>query len=455
MINLIKEFPVPLVYKIIGRGKCTGELEIRSKNFTRRFGFSQGRLECAHSEVPQERLVDILLLMGVLDRDQAVRIKAMSGQKPVDRIGRIMVQQGFLSEKRLYDCLVAQAIQIAANTFGLTDGQWRFNLNNATPTGPNYRIQFPRIIIQGARQIHDFSIYKNLFGGCLIKTVPPPERIKKLLSPSEITFVNRIAAQPGKTVADHLRGIRFEAEIFWRELVKLFLLDVLEFSDTARWASDTQTMIQTQFSLELTKPSVSLPPDLGRLRSLIETTKRSQPTPSESIPSETIQLAPEKTAVEKPEKSSHAISGIDFLPKSGETGTQRKASVIFPMAQKLYNEGKYREAVLALGRIVRPDRSPAAHILLLGLCQSRIAEFHHDAEQNLRLAAEKEPENPDPLFALGDLYRWQKNTRKSLETYRKALKMFQSQIRTDKQGIDEDEIPLSKKLLMTFRKKIE
>lgn len=441
MINRIEEFPIPLVFKLIGRGKSSGELVVRSRNATRKFYFTKGKHDYSTSDIPEERLVEILLLMGLMDREQAVRIKAKTAMNPSAKVGRILVEEGVLTQKKLYDCLIAQSIQIAANAFGLVEGEWEFTpAESDYPPEKTYRIDLARIIGEGVKKICDFSTYKSLFGRCLIKNGLLPERTKRLLSPFELKFLTQVTAQQGKTVSDILRKVTFPAEIFWRETVKLYLLNALEFQDTDKWASNTDTMIQAEVDMGATKPSTA------RLRELELIPSAGAPLPIDPDGESAVFVG--EGDDESPTKM-ETSPVIETPDNASESSIQRRAQVSFQMAEKLYSDGKYRDAALILSRAVRPESSPGSHFLLLGLCYSRVPGKLNDAEQCLVLAKEKDPDDPEPLFALGDLYRNARKGPKALEAYRTALKLYQGQNRAE----EDPESMARKKFFFTLRKK--
>lgn len=441
MINRIEEFPIPLVFKLIGRGKSSGELVVRSRNSTRKFYFTKGKHDYSISDSQQERLVEILLLMGLMDRDQAVKIKAKTAMNPSAKVGRILVEEGVLTQKKLYDCLIAQSIQIAANAFGLVEGEWEFTpAETDYPPEKTYRIDLARVIGEGVKKIYDFSTYKSLFGRCLIKAGLLPEKTKKLLSPFELKFLIQITAQQGKTVSDILRKVTFPAEIFWRETVKLYLLNALEFQDTDKWASNTDTMVQAEVDMGATKPSAA------KMREMEHIPSAGAPLPFD--PEKDSDLFAEDGDEESPTKMETAPV-IETSDSASESSIQRRAQVSFQMAEKLYNDGKYKDASLILSRAVRPESSPGSHFLLLGLCYSHLTGRQNEAEQCLILATEKDPGDPDPLFALGDLYRNVKKGAKALEAYRMALKLYQGQSRAE----EDPESVARKKFFFTLRKK--
>jgi tetratricopeptide (TPR) repeat protein len=99
----------------------------------------------------------------------------------------------------------------------------------------------------------------------------------------------------------------------------------------------------------------------------------------------------------------------------------KAARELFVKANYLYKKKMYTEAATLLQMAMNKDNSKANYYLLLGICQSKIPTAVRDGERNLHKAAEMEPWNADPLFALGELYRSENMMKKAKAYFKKAL----------------------------------
>ena len=101
----------------------------------------------------------------------------------------------------------------------------------------------------------------------------------------------------------------------------------------------------------------------------------------------------------------------------------QKARALYLKANAFYKEKKYWEAAALLEDAVKRDVSKPSYFLLLGLCQAKSPETQKMAEKNLKKAAEMEPWNADPVFALGELYRSENFLKKAQVHFKQALEL--------------------------------
>jgi hypothetical protein len=94
-------------------------------SFIRRLMIDQGALKTAHSDVPSERLGEVMVSLGVITPDQLARcVLSTTGR----RFGEIAIEQGFVDQKMLFDMLHAQAERIFQNALLVNAGHYVFTL---------------------------------------------------------------------------------------------------------------------------------------------------------------------------------------------------------------------------------------------------------------------------------------------------------------------------------------
>lgn len=110
-------------------------------------------------------------------------------------------------------------------------------------------------------------------------------------------------------------------------------------------------------------------------------------------------------------------------PRLTKADLVKQAREFYTKANHLHNQKKYFEAASLLQKAIQIDKSRANYFLLLGLCQSKMLATKKMAENNLKKAAQMEPWNADPVFALGQLYKSENLMKKAKIYFEKALQI--------------------------------
>ena len=157
------ESPVPFVLRKIFLEKSNGELTIKGENFEKNLYFSDGNLCFAKTNILHERLGEVLFKIGKIDQTQFWDIhKLISGQK--NRLGKILVENNFISQKDLFFGLIHQVRVIALSTFTLTSGEWEFSaVLPDIPEDSRFKIELPGIFVEGVSRFKSLPLFKNNF----------------------------------------------------------------------------------------------------------------------------------------------------------------------------------------------------------------------------------------------------------------------------------------------------
>src|SRR5262245_28061394 len=108
----------------VSEQKQTGVLHIRRGPIEKHVFFQDGRVVFARSTDLDERLGEVLLRLGKVTCrhvDDALR-KALPGQ----RLGTVLVQEGYLSASDLYHGVIRQVEEILYDLFDWSDGEYEF-----------------------------------------------------------------------------------------------------------------------------------------------------------------------------------------------------------------------------------------------------------------------------------------------------------------------------------------
>lgn len=146
----LKKTPVPDVLSLVHSIAQEGELVFSFSDATKRLYLRGGNIVFASSTLVDDRLGEMLLARGRLDRKTFEEASALTvaGKK----FGRILVERGILTAHDLYDAVRDQIEGIVHSLFAYTDGTFVFN---AQPLSISNPIRLPNVmthyILEGVR----------------------------------------------------------------------------------------------------------------------------------------------------------------------------------------------------------------------------------------------------------------------------------------------------------------
>jgi tetratricopeptide (TPR) repeat protein len=446
MANLVKKYPVPLLFKKVLKDNLSGILVVKGENFTKKLYFSKQELQFASSDLAQERLGEILYTRGKLSREQFIVLHKMADNTN-DKMGKLLVQQHILDRQGLFAALQDQVKTIAVSTFSMASGEWTFTVEKPKiPNNQKFKINLAELIIEGSQNILDFSYYKKRFNLRAPITLPIPEHVGQSLSPDDIRFYvklskcNNISSEQIQSLMD------IPEKLFWQRISYMYLLNIIDFTE---FRIDSEHQKDVEFIAYLHDRLKANSIDHYELLALKDTasvndardkyfsfSKRydsmAQEAPPDSQTREKIDFVLEKA------QEAFDVLGDEDKKKAYDTGKQQrvtletfniqkekiqKARKLYLKAHSLYEDKKFHEVVHLLEEAIKLDSGRSSYYLLLGLSQSRIPSIRPLAEKNLQKAAEMEPWNADPVFYLGQLYWVENMFKKAEECYRKALEI--------------------------------
>ncbi len=151
------ETPLPRVLRALQDAKATGVLTVTRNDQTKLIYFKQGDMVCASSRYEDDRLGEMLLKWGKISYTQyETSVRLLKETKK--RQGAILVEQGFLTPKELFQAVTTQVKEIIFSLFTWLDGDYRFE-EGALPATDiiTLRMSSGALIYEGIRRIHDFT----------------------------------------------------------------------------------------------------------------------------------------------------------------------------------------------------------------------------------------------------------------------------------------------------------
>ncbi len=439
----IIESPIPFVLRKVFIEKISGELTIAGENFEKNLYFSKGNLCFAKTNVLHERLGEVLFKIGKIDQTQFWDIhKLISGQK--NKIGKILVQNNFLSQKDLFFGLIYQVRVIALSTFTLTSGEWNFSaVLPEIPDDSRFNIELPGIFVEGIPRFKSLPLFKNNFFKRSLQIKPISDEISSFLKSDDIDFFKKLSSFPNEPVEKVMTEVGIQDELFWQKLALFFLLDILEFTDMA---IDKELYKNYEDLIALHNKLKAKDMDYYELFNLKNTVtfneikdayyqyaKKFHPDRLGDVPYPELKekanfvFARINKAFEvlsneekRREYDTTGYKEIQDSEKSLENQIE-KANLYYRKAKTLYSQQRFREAASLMEEAVRNDPNKASFYLLLGLSQSNIPNLRRTAEKNFQKVIELEPWNPEPFAALGLLFQYEKLEKRAESFYKKAL----------------------------------
>jgi curved DNA-binding protein CbpA len=437
------ESPVPFVLRKVFMEKISGELIIKGENFEKSLYFSQGDLCFARTNVLHERLGEVLFKVGKIDQSQFWDIhKLISGQK--ERIGSILVQNNFISQKDLFYGLIHQMRVIALSTFALTSGEWDFSPKlPEIPDDSRFKIELPGIFAEGVLRFKSLPLFKNNFIKRMLQTKPISDEIGSFLKSEDVELFKVLSAHPGETVEKVAAKTGLADELLWQKLSLFFLLNVLEFPAPPVNREQSQNNEALLALYENMKARDMDYYDVFNLKNnatfneikevYYQFAKKFHPdrlgefSNSEMREKANFVFARINKAFEvlsnEEKRREYDMKGykeIRNADKSSENLVE-KANLYYRKAKTLYSQQRFRETASLMEEVIRNDAGKAAYYLLLGLAQSNIPNLRRVAEKNFQKVIELEPWNPEPYAALGLLFQYEKMDKRAENFFRKAL----------------------------------
>jgi hypothetical protein len=138
-----------------------GELSVIDGELVRRVMMDQGALKAAFSNVPSERLGEVMVSLGTITVDQLARcvLEATEGR----RFGEIALEAGFVDRQRLFAMLQAQAERIFQASLLVTSGRYTFLLAKDDDDAPAMTLHMPiqTLLLESVQKMDEMALFRE------------------------------------------------------------------------------------------------------------------------------------------------------------------------------------------------------------------------------------------------------------------------------------------------------
>ncbi len=157
----LRIFSVAELLALISSMQRSGSLTLMVPFARKVIHFIDGRIVAAASDVPDDRLGEVLWRCGMLSLEQLSQVHDLV--TPKKKLGAVLVERGLLSARGLYEGIKNQVLEIVYSTFSFERGEFVFIQGRpAVRTSVHLDLPTRQIISEGLRRIEDMIRLEEL-----------------------------------------------------------------------------------------------------------------------------------------------------------------------------------------------------------------------------------------------------------------------------------------------------
>ena len=133
--------------------KATGSLILQNRESIKSIHLKEGNIVYASSNVPGDRLGEVLLRLGRISPEQfhrSVELLRETGKQQ----GTILVEEGYITAKELFEGLKSQVREIIYSLFMWEEGQYRFVQEELPKHAISLQLDMVHLISEVLKRIH-------------------------------------------------------------------------------------------------------------------------------------------------------------------------------------------------------------------------------------------------------------------------------------------------------------
>jgi hypothetical protein len=161
MGELVNRMTVVEIINLVTSTAWSGELHIASPEGARVLTIAQSVLKHARTEIERERIGELLVRGGQLER---VQLGELLRKKPADlRFGQLLIQRGLLDEEQLFKQLQHQTETIFYGAMLVETGFYWFVAppENSPPPPTTFHLSIQGLLMEGVQRIDEMALYRE------------------------------------------------------------------------------------------------------------------------------------------------------------------------------------------------------------------------------------------------------------------------------------------------------
>lgn len=470
---------IGLRFREIFLGLKTGQLIFQRGGITKSFLCQDGGLIFAKTNISEERLGEILFRTGKISSEVQATLPKFS--LPNQFIGESLVQRRLISQRDLYDSLLAQFNVVALTCFSFFDGTLTFQpMERFVDQEFELRISLPLIIERGIRSMEFHPALKTFLSEKI--PVPKGDSVAPYLADEEKALWQRTDSN---TPADLLQAVSgIPPEKFWKTIYLFYCLDLVDLKEEEGATTKIAPPPRPEPAAPPAKPRpAAVPPASPKAPPPPRPEKTTPPTGMEEQLAEALELhyklaeldyfqllgvdrtadetevkkayfklarrfhpdlfgrnldAETKTKIDevfdhltkayrtltsKEEKDAYTKKGAAPARPAEDKDRGKSADVRFRQAKTLFNAGRFEEAAFLLEEAIRLQDAKGDYYLLLAMAEARVPALSKKAEHDYLKAIELESWNAEPHVGLGVLYKNAGLATRARKEFERALEL--------------------------------
>jgi len=444
---------IALFLKDIYFGGKTGLLSAHGEGFQKQLYFQEGSLIFIKTNLPSERLGEVLHRMKKISDEAYAAIPGFL--HPDVMIGETLVKKGLLSQQDLYDGIVAQMTAVTLSLFHRFDTKIIFQVRpRFFEDSVEHQMKVPLLIAEGIREMPPHAGLIDMFANKI--PVAGLEGEAGCLTSDERALLLLL---DGKLRADEIQSLKGESDAtFWKKLYLLYCLNLITLRDAGHAARPEEADRRDGDMKERLREARELKPRLAQMseaeilgvgrdakedeikKAYFKLARKYHPDlfgrflDAESRPV-VVEVFDAVTKAYRGLLRQKKILGAPAAPESGpgqkttpsprreHAEKQANPETLFRQGKTLFNQARYEEAIVLLEEAARLKDDKADYFLLLALAQSRVPALSKKAEKSFLRAIELESWNPEGLVGLGRLYKKEGLMSRAKKQFERALEV--------------------------------
>jgi hypothetical protein len=177
------------IINLIATANWRGELHVIGGDAERILTFDGAALKNAQSTHPHDRLGEVLYRLGVLDRSQLEGV--LRDVSPDRRFGKMLVEQGLVSQEDLFKYLQRQAEQVFFSSLLVASGHYVFALpsDDGEALSTTLHIPIQHLLMEGVQQVDEMGLFRERIPSSQMCPEVKPDAKAKTLDPTATTVL--------------------------------------------------------------------------------------------------------------------------------------------------------------------------------------------------------------------------------------------------------------------------